>query len=274
MEMFKSFDGVQIAYSDQGEGEPILLLHGFTANSHINWELSGIAENLLKTGRRVIMMDARGHGESDKPHTSYSYWNRAMAKDVGGLAEHLILYDYDILGYSMGAKVAIEASLMFGRMRSLVLSGLDIYEEDWTLSDKERKAKVKSMLSDNPEGKDEYWKYAEKTGGDRKAFAARLEGNIYPEFSLWDLKKIHLPVLILNGTREYDVSEAASFFPNAKGVLPFLKNEFKLARIRTPFSRIRNLDKLLRVGGEKCLAGQILYIVFYDPRFKNAQKCA
>ena len=218
MEMFKSFDGVQIAYWDQGEGEPILLLHGFTANSHINWELSGIAENLLKTGRRVIMMDARGHGESDKPHASYSYWNRAMAKDVGGLAEHLILYDYDILGYSMGAKVAIEASLMFGRMRSLVLSGLDIYEEGWTLSDKERRAKVKSMLSDNPEGKDEYWKYAEKTGGDRKAFAARLEGSIYPEFSHWDLKKIHLPVLILNGTREYDVSEAASFFPNAKGV--------------------------------------------------------
>lgn len=218
MQTFTSFDGVEIAYWDKGEGVPILLLHGFTADSHINWELSGIADELLNNGRRVIMMDARGHGKSDKPHTSYSYWNRAMAKDVGGLAEHLILYDYDILGYSMGAKVAIETELIFGRIRSMVLSGLEIYDKDWTLSDKERKARVKSMLSDNPEGKDEYWKYAEKTGGDRKAFAARLAGNIYPEFTHWDLQKLHLPILVINGTREYDAEKAASYFPSAKGI--------------------------------------------------------
>ena len=218
MNTFRSFDNVEIAYWDQGEGEPILLLHGFTANSHINWELSGIAEELLKSGRRVIMMDARGHGESDKPHASYSYWNRAMAKDVGGLVEYLMLYDYDVLGYSMGAKVAIETELMFGRMRSMVLTGLEIYDKDWTLSDKERKRRVKNMLSDNPEGQDEYWKYAKKTGGDRKAFAARLEGNIYPEFNHWQLKKLHLPILIINGTREYDAEIAASHFPDARGV--------------------------------------------------------
>lgn len=218
MEKFRSFDDVEIAYWDQGEGKPIVLLHGFTANSHINWELSGITDALLKRGRRVIMMDARGHGESDKPHSSYSYWNRAMAQDVGRLAEYLILYDYDILGYSMGAKVAIEASHMFGRIRSLVLAGLEIYEKDWTLSDKERSRKVKNMLDDNPKEKDEYRLFAEKTGGDRKAFAARIEGNIYPEFSHWDLQKIHLPVLIINGQREYDATKAASFFPNARGV--------------------------------------------------------
>ena len=215
METFRSFDGVELAYRDRGEGEPIVLLHGFTANSQINWEKPGIADDLLKTGRRVVMMDARGHGESEKPHTSYSYWNRAMAQDVGGLAEYLMLYDYDILGYSMGAKVAIEAAHMFGRIRSLVLAGLHIYEKDWTMSDKERKTKVKNMLDDNPKEKDPYREFAEKTGGDRKAFAARLEGNIYPEFSHWDLQKIHLPVLIINGTREYDATEAASYFPNA-----------------------------------------------------------
>jgi len=218
MQTFQSFDGVEIAYWDQGEGESILLLHGFTASSHINWELSGIADAVLKSGRRVIMMDARGHGESDKPHNSYSYWNRAMAKDVGGLAEYLMLYDYDVLGYSMGAKVAIEAQLMFGRIRSMVLAGLEIYDKDWTLSDKERKKRVQNMLDDNPEGKDEYWKYANRTGGDRKAFAARLAGNIYPEFSHWDLKKLHLPILVINGTREYDAEKAATFFPDAKGV--------------------------------------------------------
>lgn len=218
MKTYRSFDGVEIAYWDKGDGDPLLLLHGFTASSHINWELSGITQALLDRGRRVIMMDARGHGESDKPHTSYSYWNRAMAKDVGGLAEYLMLYDYDVLGYSMGAKVAIETQLMYGRMRKMVLAGLEIYHEDGTLSNKERKKRVQNMLSDNPEGKDEYWKYSMKTGGDRKAFAARLEGNIYPEFSHWDLKKLHLPVLVINGTREYDAERAASYFPEARGV--------------------------------------------------------
>ena len=218
MQTFRSFDGVELAYWDKGEGEPLLLLNGFTANSHINWELSGIADNLLKAGRRVVMMDARGHGESEKPHSSYSYWNRAMAQDVGALSEYLMLYDYDIIGYSMGAKVAIEAALMFERMRSLVLAGLHIYDKDWTISDKERKAKVKNMLDENPKEKDIYREFAEKTGGDRKAFAARLEGNIYPEFSHWDLKKIHLPVLVINASREYDAKEAASFFPNARGI--------------------------------------------------------
>ena len=218
METFQSFDGVQIAYWDMGEGDPILLLHGFTANSDINWGKSGITENLLNSGRRVIMMDARGHGESGKPHTSYSYWNRAMAQDVGAIAEYLMLYDYDIIGYSMGAKVAIEAALIFSRIRSLVLAGLHIYDKDWTLSDKERKKKVKNMLDDNPKEKDQYRVFAEKTGGDRIAFAARLEGNIYPEFIHEDLMKLHLPILIINASREYSAEEAASFFPNARGV--------------------------------------------------------
>lgn len=218
METFRSFDDVELAYWDMGEGDPILLLHGFTANSKINWEMSGIAENLVKSGRRVIMFDARGHGESAKPHHSYSYWNRAMAKDLISIVECLGLYEYDILGYSMGAKVAIEATLMSEGMRSLVLAGLHLYEKDWTLSDKERKKKVKNMLDDNPKEKDEYRLFAEKTGGDRKAFAARLEGNIYPEFIHADLMKLHLPILIINGSREYAAAEAAAFFPNGRGV--------------------------------------------------------
>ncbi len=218
METFKSFDDVELAYWDMGEGDPILLLHGFTANSKINWEMSGIPENLVKSGRRVIMFDARGHGESEKPHHSYSYWNRAMAKDLISIVEYLGLYEYDVLGYSMGAKVAIEATLMSEGMRSLVLAGLHIYEKDWTLTDSERKARVKNMLDDNPKEKDPYREFAVKTGGDRKAFAARLEGNIYPEFIHADLMKLHLPILIINGSREYAAAEAAAFFPNGRGV--------------------------------------------------------
>jgi len=218
MKTFQSFDDVEIVYWDMGEGEPLVLLHGFTANSKINWEMSGIAENLVKSGRRVIMFDARGHGESEKPHHSYSYWNRAMAKDLISIVEYLELYEYDILGYSMGAKVAIEATHMSEGMRSLVLAGLYIYEKDWTMSSKERKARVKNMLDDNPKEKDPYREFADKTGGDRKAFAARIEGNIYPEFIYADLMKLHLPILIINGSREYDAEKAASFFPNARGV--------------------------------------------------------
>ena len=232
MDTFQSFDNTELAYTDSGgEGEPIVLLHGFTGSSKLNWIDTGVYDALRFSGRRIIMLDARGHGKSGKPRNSYSYWNRAMAKDVSSLGEHLSLYEFDLMGYSMGAKTAIEAERMYSVIRSLVLVGLSIYEEGWYLDEAERKARVRNMLDDYPEKPDPCRIRADETGGDREAFAARLEGAIFPEFIQDDLKKIHLPVLIVNGTRDYDAEEAASYFPSAKGVriegghLSVLKNE-------------------------------------------------
>ncbi len=219
MDTYKSFDNTELAYTDSGgEGEAIILLHGFTGNSKLNWVDTGVYRALRMSGRRVVMLDARGHGNSEKPHNSYSYWNRAMAKDINSLGEHLRLYEYDLMGYSMGAKTAVEAELMYAGIRSLILIGFSIYEEGWTLESEEREARVRNMIEEYPAEPDAFRIRADETGGDREAFAARIEGSIFPEFTWDDLKKIHLPVLIINGENDYSAQEAASYFPSAKGV--------------------------------------------------------
>ncbi len=219
MDTFCSFDNTELAYTDSGgEGEAIILLHGFTGSSKLNWVDTSVYNALKQSGRRIIMLDARGHGDSEKPHNSYSYWNRAMAKDVNSLGEHLRLYEYDLMGYSMGAKTAIEAELMYSGIRSLILVGLSVYEEGWTLKSEEREERVRNMLEEYPEEPDAFRISADETGGDREAYAARLEGAIFPEFSCGDLKKIHLPILIINGENDYSAEEAASYFPSARGI--------------------------------------------------------
>jgi pimeloyl-ACP methyl ester carboxylesterase len=219
MDTYKSFDNTKLAYTDTGgEGEAIILLHGFTGSSKLNWVDTGVYYALRMSGRRVIMLDARGHGNSEKPHNSYSYWNRAMAKDINSLGEHLRLYEYDLMGYSMGAKTAVEAELMYAGIRSLILIGFSIYEEGWTLESEEREARIRNMIEEYPAEPDAFRISADETGGDREAFAARIEGAIFPEFTWDNLRKIHLPVLIINGENDYSAQEAASYFPSAKGV--------------------------------------------------------
>lgn len=236
---------MELAFTDSGGGgEPLVLLHGFTGSSCINWEETGVYEKLVESGRRVVMLDARGHGESEKPHTSYSYWNRAMARDVEALVEHLGLYEYDLLGYSMGAKVSIEAANMYSDIRSLTLAGLSIYDEEWHLSEEDRRARLDEMLAEKLREKDAAENWAVGPGGDKKAFAARLEGSIFPEYTLDDLRNIRVPVLVINGSEEYDAKKAASFFPDAKGITidgdhhKFLVNENFTAEVLSFLEKI------------------------------------
>jgi len=219
MEKFRSFDGVELSYHDPGgKGEPVILLHGFATSSRIDWAETGVYGALSRKDRRGIMLDARGHGESAKPHDSYSYCNRAMARDVNALAELLGLTAYDVMGCSMGAKVAIEAALMCPGIRRLVLVGLDVYERGWQYNEAERLARVKNMLSRRSGKGDAFRLLAERYGGDRRAYAARLEGAALPEFTRDDLGSIRIPVLVVNGKNDVlDASEAASYFPDGRG---------------------------------------------------------
>ena len=81
MGYFGSFDGVKLFYEDRGEGRPTLLLHGFAADTAANWERPGIVNGLLAAGRRVITLDARGHGQSEKPHDPEAYADDARSEE-------------------------------------------------------------------------------------------------------------------------------------------------------------------------------------------------
>jgi pimeloyl-ACP methyl ester carboxylesterase len=101
---FFDSDGVKIHYETFGEGKPIILVHGFTANLKVNWTGPGWVED-IKPLRRVVALDCRGHGESDKPHDPEAYGNENMAGDVLNLMDYLGIEKADIFGYSMGSGI-------------------------------------------------------------------------------------------------------------------------------------------------------------------------
>ena len=114
--------GVKIHYEIQGQGEPIILIHGYIADHNMNWKAPGIMQELAKR-RKVIAIDCRGHGKSGKPHDPEKY-GAEMANDVIRLMDHLKIEKAHVGGYSMGA--FITCKLMADhpeRLRSAAMGG-------------------------------------------------------------------------------------------------------------------------------------------------------
>lgn len=118
-------DGVEIAYIDEGSGDPILLSHGFASNATVNWVDTGWVRHLVRDGRRVIALDNRGHGASSKFYDPAAYGAPVMAEDARRLLDHLGIQRADVMGYSMGARLSAFLALAHPeRVRSLVFGGL------------------------------------------------------------------------------------------------------------------------------------------------------
>ena len=131
MESFRTFDGISLSYLEEGAGSPVLLLHGFTSSTEGNWRRPGIWQVLVDEGRRVIGLDARGHGRSDKPHDLHAYEDSAMVRDVGAFLDHLNLAAIDLVGYSMGAATAVRFAAQDSRVARLVLGGIGGDPSTW-----------------------------------------------------------------------------------------------------------------------------------------------
>ena len=116
-------DGVKIFYTVQGSGSPVVLIHGMHSSGAMNWTMPGITAALAQN-HRVIVMDCRGHGKSDKPETDAAY-GAAMVEDVIALLTHLDIRKAHIVGYSMGGMIALKtAALHPERVQSLLLCGM------------------------------------------------------------------------------------------------------------------------------------------------------
>jgi pimeloyl-ACP methyl ester carboxylesterase len=117
-------DGVGLAVHELGEGPPVVLLHGFMSSARGNWFSPRLAQALAQTGHRVIAPDARGHGESDAPTDLAAWPADIMADDVLALVEQLDLTDFDLVGYSMGARTAMRVCARGLKPRRLVTGGM------------------------------------------------------------------------------------------------------------------------------------------------------
>src|SRR3979411_943887 len=118
---------VEIAYLDEGEGNPIVLVHGFASSKNVNWVYPTWVSELKKNSRRVIALDNRGHGESGKLYDPAQYEVAIMAGDVIALLDHLRIERADIMGYSLGSRMTAVLALSHPqRLRSAILGGIGI----------------------------------------------------------------------------------------------------------------------------------------------------
>ncbi len=199
-----SHDGVEIAFLDEGEGEPIVLVHGFASNKEINWVGPGWVSTLTHAGRRVIALDNRGHGASTKLYNPAAYHSAIMAEDARALIEHLGLPRADVMGYSMGARITAFLALLHpDKVRSAVLGGLGVrLVEGVGLPDTIADALEAPSLAavSDPIG---YMlrAFAEQTKSDLRALAACLRGS-RQTLSRAEVGRIAMPFLVAVGSED------------------------------------------------------------------------
>src|ERR1700727_1533491 len=171
---------VEIAYLDEGEGEPILLVHGFASTMNVNWVYPTWVSELRKNGRRVIALDNRGHGDSSKLYDAEQYHIGTMAGDVAALMDHLRIEAADIMGYSLGARMtAWLAQKEPQRLRSAIFGGLGMgLIEGGGPGETVAKALEAPSLEDvtDPVGRT-FRAFADQTRSDHRALAACLRGS-------------------------------------------------------------------------------------------------
>ena len=195
---------VEIAFLDEGKGEPIVLVHGFGSTKEVNWVHPGWIDTLTRAGRRAVALDNRGHGESSKLYDPADYHTEKMAEDVRALMDHLSLTRADVMGYSMGARIAAFLALHHAdRVRSAMLGGLGAHLIDGVgLPASIADALEAPSLDDvrDPTGR-MFRAFAEQTKSDRKALAACIRGS-RQTLSREQAAAIRVPVLIAVGTED------------------------------------------------------------------------
>lgn len=215
---FKSFDGVEIAVHTLGQGRPTLMLHGFLASAELNWVAPGIAGRIAAAGRQVIAPDLRGHGQSDAP-TDLSHWpGDVLAKDQEALIAHLGLTDYDLVGYSLGARTAVRLLVRGARPAKVALGGMG---DSGIMQAGARAAMFEDSIRNGGNAKDpqagRYIQAAMEQRGLKPEAMLGVLASFVPTTEA-DLRAIATPTLAVSGANDQDngsPERLAELMPNA-----------------------------------------------------------
>lgn len=242
-------DEATLSFLDQGDGEPIVLVHGFASNKEVNWVAPGWVATLTGAGRRVIALDNRGHGASSKLYDPAAYHSEVMAEDVRALLDHLGLPRADVMGYSMGARITAFLALAHPtRVRSAVLGGLGIQlVEGVGLPRPEiilQGLEAARLADDTDPTAHVFRSFAEQTHSDLRALAACLRGS-RQRLEREPLGRLAVPLLVAVGTRDAIAGSPhalAALVPGAKAL------------------DIPNRDHMLAVGDRLFKAGVLDFL--------------
>jgi pimeloyl-ACP methyl ester carboxylesterase len=204
---FHTADGLQLAYYEWGgggSGPVVVLHHGFVANASANWEAPGVVGALVEAGRSVLAPDARGHGKSDKPHDPASYGEQRMASDLGALLDVTGVGEIDLVGYSMGAVVALLFAADDTRVRRLVVGGVGSAIVECGGVDRRALSNdsiIEALGADDPQtvevaGARAFRALADALGSDRQALIAQARSIHCGGIAL---QRISAPTLVLAG---------------------------------------------------------------------------
>jgi pimeloyl-ACP methyl ester carboxylesterase len=208
MRRFAASDGLSLAlheWGDEKDGAPVILQHGFSSNSPMNWDAPGVVKALRAKGRRVLALDARGHGQSAGPHQSAHYSRTRMAKDIMEVADLVGAARYDLAGYSMGGMIGVIVAAEDARVNRLAVCGCSQQilldrRSDGSFSNVPAALRAPDKASVTDPWARTFRAVAERMGGDLQALAACFEGiEADPESSRAALARIAQPALILGG---------------------------------------------------------------------------
>jgi pimeloyl-ACP methyl ester carboxylesterase len=218
-----SSDGVEIAYIDQGAGDPVLLIHGFASNARVNWVDTGWVTFLSSSGFRAIALDNRGHGQSAKLYRPEDYGAALMSEDARRLLDHLSVSRADVMGYSMGARIAAFLALNHpARVRSLIFAGLGInmvrgMAGTGPIAHALEAASIDDVT--NPTART-FRAFAEQTKSDLRALAACIRAS-REAITAEALARLSCPVLVAVGSRDVvggSAGELAALIPGAEAL--------------------------------------------------------
>ena len=215
---FTASDGASLAWYELGEGRPVILLHGLFSNAETNWIKFGHAALIAAAGFRVIMPDLRAHGRSAAPHDPDCYPPDILARDGIELVGHLGLGDYDLGGYSLGARTSVRMVIDGARPRHLVVSGMGLRGLLRTGSRSGHFRKVLEGMGTHPRGSPEWLAEAflKTTRADPQALLPLLGS--FVDSSEAELRAMAMPTLVLSGDEDQDngpAEELARLLPNA-----------------------------------------------------------
>ena len=224
MPTFTSFDGLTLAYHDEGDGAPVVLLHGVAADTNLNYVRSGVFDLLLDEGYRVIALDSRGHGLSEKPHDPAAYGDDAMRRDVQALLDELGIERCMIVGYSMGAAVTLRVAMTDARPVAVALLGAGESMADKQGGTERRTSMAEAFRADDVEALPArvraFREMADAIRADRVALGALLDAP-WPDTAT-GLDEVAVPVIVICGVDDDEVGSPdvlAAQLPAAEVVL-------------------------------------------------------